>query len=42
MTDTWVSPLLEIERAVQERAKDLSLDTSAVDGASRLRELIDD
>ena len=42
MTDTWVSPLLEIERAVQERAKDLSLDTSASEGADRLRELIDD
>jgi pilus assembly protein CpaF len=42
MTDTWVSPLLEIERAVQERAKDLSIDASASEGADRLRELIDD
>ncbi|MEY2475800.1 MAG: pilus assembly protein CpaF [Actinomycetota bacterium] len=42
MSDAWVSPLLEIERAVQERAKDLSLDTSGAEGAGRLRELIDD
>jgi pilus assembly protein CpaF len=39
---TWVSPLREIERAVQEQAKELSLDTSDQTGADRLRRLIDD
>ncbi len=27
--DAWVSPLLEVERAVQERAKTTSLDLAA-------------
>jgi pilus assembly protein CpaF len=36
------SPLQEIERAVQERAKAVSLDMSDADGASRLRSLIED
>ena len=40
--DTWTSPLLEIERAVQERAKDISLDLAAADGNPKLRALIDD
>ena len=39
---TWVSPLREIERAVQERAKELSIDTGEPAGAERLRQLIDD
>ena len=39
---TWVSPLREIERAVQERAKELSIDTGEPAGAERLRRLIDD
>jgi pilus assembly protein CpaF len=38
----WVSPLLEIERAVQERAKTVSLDMAADGGGARLRALIDD
>ena len=38
----WVSPLREIEQAVQERAKELSLDTSDAAGAERLRQLIGD
>jgi pilus assembly protein CpaF len=42
VADAWVSPLLEIERAVQERAKQLSLDTTGADGADRLRALIDE
>ena len=36
-----VSPLLEVERAVQERAKLASLDMDAQDGPARLRLLID-
>jgi pilus assembly protein CpaF len=40
--EAWVSPLLEVERAVQERAKATSLDLSADGGAERLRALIDD
>jgi pilus assembly protein CpaF len=34
--------LAEIERAVQERAKDISLDMSSVDGSSKLRTVIHD
>jgi pilus assembly protein CpaF len=34
------SPLVEVERAVQERAKALSLDMRGPDGPTRLRELI--
>jgi pilus assembly protein CpaF len=37
-----VSPLAEIEKAVQERAKASSLDMAKADGAARLRHLIDD
>ncbi|MGH9184983.1 MAG: hypothetical protein ACRD0U_04055, partial [Acidimicrobiales bacterium] len=37
-----VSPLVEIERAVQARAKDISLDMTAADGKKKLRALIDD
>jgi pilus assembly protein CpaF len=37
-----VSPLVEIERAVQERAKDSALDMASADGAPHLRTLIDD
>jgi pilus assembly protein CpaF len=39
---TWVSPLVEIEQAVQQRAKQLALDVSADGGSRRLRQLIDD
>ena len=42
VVEGWVSPLLEIERSVQERAKATSLDLSADGGAERLRALIDD
>jgi pilus assembly protein CpaF len=42
MTETVASPLAAIERAVQERAKDVSLDMATADGASKLRALIDD
>ncbi len=42
MTDTWVSPLVEVERAVQQRAKDISLDMASPDGRSALRRLIDE
>ena len=35
-----VSPLVEIERAVQERAKDISLEMSAPGGEAKLRALI--
>ncbi len=37
-----ISPLAEIERTVQQRAKDLSLDMSGGDGRARLRGLIDE
>ena len=37
-----VSPLEEIERAVQERAKDISLEMRGADGADKLRVLISD
>jgi pilus assembly protein CpaF len=37
---TSSSPLVEVERAVQERAKAASLDMRAPDGPARLRELI--
>ena len=39
---TTVSPLLEVERAVQERAKEVALDMATSDGAGRLRTLVDD
>src|SRR5436190_15000460 len=37
-----VSPLVDIERAVQERAKSVSLDVAAADGQHVLRALIDE
>jgi pilus assembly protein CpaF len=42
MSGAWVSPLVEVERAVQQRAKDISLDMSSADGAAKLRALIRD
>ncbi len=42
MRGAWVSPLLEVERAVQERAKETSLDLSSAGGRGRLRALIDE
>ena len=42
MGGAWVSPLLEVERAVQERAKETSLDLTSADGRGRLRALIDE
>jgi pilus assembly protein CpaF len=42
MTDPWVSPLVEIERAVQRRAKEVDLDLGSSDGLEKLRLLIDD
>ena len=39
---SWVSPLIEIERAVQERAKAANLDMASDGGAVQLRRLIDD
>ena len=39
---TTVSPLLEVERAVQERAKAVSLDMAAPEAATRLRALVDE
>ncbi len=42
MTGDVVSPLAEIERAVQARAKDISLDMAGPDGAAKLRALVDD
>jgi pilus assembly protein CpaF len=41
VSDAWVSPLAEIERAVQEQAKLISLDLADQDGTDRLRGLID-
>jgi pilus assembly protein CpaF len=38
----WAAPLLEIEQAVQQRAKNLSLDLSSAHGKAALRRLIDD
>ena len=42
MTETWASPLVEVERAVQQRAKDISLDMASPDGRAALRRLIDE
>ncbi len=39
---TYDSPLASIERAVQERAKQISLDMATDDGAAKLAALIDD
>ncbi len=41
-TDTDVSPLVEIERAVLDRAKGIALDMGSADGNGRLRALIED
>lgn len=38
--ERWISPLVEIERAVQERAKLLSLDPASPEGALELRNLV--
>jgi len=38
----WGSPLEQIERAVQERAKTISIDMAGPDGLAKLRALIDD
>ena len=37
-----LSPLQQIERRVQHRAKEISLDMATADGAAKLRALIDD
>ena len=37
-----ISPLVEIERAVQARAKVIALDMATIDAAAKLRSLIDD
>lgn len=37
-----LSPLVAIEQAVQERAKDISLEMDSPDGAAKLRALIDE
>ncbi len=42
MTDVWVSPLVEIERAVQERAKEVALDMAGPDAPHRLRALVEE
>jgi pilus assembly protein CpaF len=43
MTDEpWVSPLAEVERAVQRRAKEVDIDVASADGLEKLRGLIDD
>ena len=40
--DPWGSPLVEIERSVQERAKALALDMARPAGRSALRTLLDE
>jgi hypothetical protein len=40
--EAWVSPLVEVERAVQERAKATYLDLATDGGPDRLRALIED
>lgn len=40
--ESWVSPLIEVERAVQERAKRISVDLGSDDGPSELRAVIDE
>ena len=42
MSTDAVSPLADIERAVQKRAKELSIDMAGGDGRARLRSLIDE
>jgi pilus assembly protein CpaF len=41
-SDHWVSPLVEIELAVQERAKSLAVDSSGADAGVILKRLVDD
>jgi pilus assembly protein CpaF len=41
-TDTDVSPLEEVERAVLDRAKGIALDMGSIDGNAKLRALIED
>ena len=38
----WMSPLVQIELAVQERAKDLVVDPGSADATGRLRALVDE
>ncbi len=40
--ERWPSPLAEIERAVQDRAKTMDLDSGEVEAGQRLRELLDE
>lgn len=42
LTDDTTSPLAHIERTVQERAKDISLDMAGEEGGQKLRALIED
>ena len=42
MTQAELSPIQEIERRVQRRAKEISLDMAGGDGKEKLRALIDD
>ncbi len=42
LAETWVSPLVEVERAVQARAKNISLDMASPQGRAALRRLIDE
>ena len=42
MRSAELSPLQQIERRVQHRAKEISLDMASGDGAAKLRALIDD
>jgi pilus assembly protein CpaF len=42
VTEAWISPLAEIEKSVQTRAKEIALDVASADGVDKLRALIDD
>jgi pilus assembly protein CpaF len=42
VADAGATPLLEIERAAQARAKDLALDPATTDGVATLRGIVDD
>ncbi|MGH9102225.1 MAG: CpaF family protein, partial [Acidimicrobiales bacterium] len=42
VAERWLSPLQEIERAVQERAKQVSLDLAGEGGVESLRRLVED
>ncbi|MGH9164701.1 MAG: CpaF family protein [Acidimicrobiales bacterium] len=41
MNSAWISPLAEVERAVQERAKQIALDMASPGAAGQLRALVD-